>query len=182
MSDFQAEIAGKTLLTQGEVRIASSHNECFSAILGSCIATVIWDPEVNIGGINHLLTPKSCAPDPTRVGHDINLMELLINGVLAAGGSRDRLEAKMFGGAQMINGLGSTGATNAAFVEKFLSDEGIPCTARSTGGTAARRIRAWPAAGRVQQIKVRQGDPITGGTRQENLRAQALRLSGVELL
>lgn len=182
MTDFQAGHAGKTLVTQGEVRVASSTHDCFSAILGSCIATVIWDPELQVGGINHLLTPKSRAPDPTRVGHDINLMELLINGVLAAGGRRDRLEAKMFGGAQMINGLGSTGAANATFVEKFLRDEGIPCTARSTGGTNARRIRAWPALGRVQQIKVRPDDPVTGGEREAALRAQALRLSGVELL
>ena len=162
--------------------MAETEHECFSAILGSCIATVIWDPEAMIGGINHLLTPKSRAPDPARIGHDVNLMELLINGVFAAGGARERLEAKMFGGAQMINGLGSTGAANAAFVEKFLKDEGIICTARSTGGTHARRIRAWPAFGRVQQIRVRQDDPITGSARQDALRAQALRLSGIELL
>ncbi|MEM1232619.1 MAG: chemotaxis protein CheD [Pseudomonadota bacterium] len=174
--------SGRTLLTQGEVRIAASDATCFTAILGSCIATLIWDPVVRIGGINHLLTPASLVRDPAGLGHDVNLMELLINGVLTAGGVRGRLEAKMFGGARMIDGLGSTGATNAAFVETFLDNENIPCTARSTGGTEARRIRAWPAAGRVQQLRVRDIGKDGGLLSPESLRSRALRLSGVELL
>ncbi|MEM6276513.1 MAG: chemotaxis protein CheD [Pseudomonadota bacterium] len=174
--------AGRTLLTQGEVRIATSETACSSAILGSCIATLIWDPEARIGGINHLLTPASTARDPAGLGHDVNLMELLINGVLSAGGNRARLEAKMFGGARMIDGLGSTGATNTAFVETFLDNENIPCTARSTGGTEARRIRAWPAAGRVQQLRVRDIGKDGGLFSPRALRSRALRLSGVELL
>ncbi|MEM1374457.1 MAG: chemotaxis protein CheD [Pseudomonadota bacterium] len=174
--------AGRTLVTQGEVRIAQTRSACFSAILGPCIATLIWDPVAQIGGINHLLTPNSAPREPAGLGHDVNLMELLINGVLAAGGDRRRLEAKMFGGARMIDGLGSTGATNTTFVETFLSDESIPCTARSTGGTYARRIRAWPAKGRVQQLRVRDGDNNGGLGSRGDLRDRALRLSGVELL
>ncbi|MEM6896565.1 MAG: chemotaxis protein CheD [Pseudomonadota bacterium] len=169
-------------LSQGEVRVTTSRDVCFSTILGSCIATLIWDPQACVGGVNHLLLPSTPLRSGARLGHDLNLMELLINGVLHAGGARENLQAKVFGGAQMIDGLGSTGAANAAFVQAFLDDEGIPCTARSVGGRRARRLLIWPAAGRVQQRRLKTTDLSMMPERYVDLRADALRLSGVELL
>lgn len=169
-------------VTQGEWRVATSERECFGTILGSCIATVIWDGEAQIGGMNHLLLPNSTGEDPANTGHQINLMELLINGVVQAGASRERLKAKVFGGARMIDGLGTTGAGNAAFVERYLEDEGIACVARSIGGTHARRLKTWPAIGRVQQLRLRKLADLAAPKRANHLRERALNLSGVELL
>ncbi len=63
--------------------------------------------------------------DATRYG--VHLMELLINGLLKQGARRDRLEAKMFGGAKTIATFSNVGEQNAAFAMQFLRDEGIPC-------------------------------------------------------
>ena len=171
-----------THLSQGEVRVTTSYAECCSTILWACGATLIWDPKARVGGVNHLLLPSTPLRSGARLGHDLNLMELLINGVLHAGGARENLQAKVFGGAQMIDGLGSTGAANAAFVQGFLDDDGIPCTARSVGGRRARRLLIWPAAGRVQQRRLKTTDLSMVSERYVDLRADALRLSGVELL
>jgi len=122
------------------------------------------------------------AQDPRSQGHEINLMELLINGVVARGADRGRLRAKIFGGARMIDGLGTMGPANTAFVESFLQAEAIPCVARSTGGGYARRLRAWPATGRVQQLRLRRFDDVPTLHSGTSLRARALKLSGVELL
>jgi chemotaxis protein CheD len=78
-------------------------------------------------------------------------MELLINGLLKKGARRDRLEAKIFGGGKLFDGLSDVGASNAAFAERFLRDEGIPIVSSSTGGLSARRVEFWPASGRVRQ-------------------------------
>lgn len=81
-------------------------------------------------------------------------MELLINGLLKQGADRDKLQAKFFGGGNMIGTLRNIGKDNAEFARQFLLDEGIPCLAESTGGTQARRIRFWPTTGRVKQLLV----------------------------
>ncbi|MEM1237821.1 MAG: chemotaxis protein CheD [Pseudomonadota bacterium] len=167
---------------QGEVRAVTDTSICLGTILGSCIATLIWDPEAKVGGLNHLLLPSSTGSDDGKVDHDINLMELLINGVVRAGGARNNLRAKVFGGARMIDGLGTTGAANAQFVDRFLADEGIPCVAKSVGGRYARRLRVWPAIGRVQQLRLRKFDEPDSAPEFLGLRAHALKLSGVELL
>lgn len=169
-------------IRHGEVRIAASPDACFSTILGSCVATILWDPGRRVGGMNHLLLPPRAVATPSEQGPEVNLMELLINGVVAAGAERHRLRAKVFGGARMIDGRGSTGAANVAFVEGFLREEGIACLAASTGGRQARRLRAWPAFGRVQQLKLRERDAVRLALETGTTRARALKLSGVELL
>ncbi|MEL6609647.1 MAG: chemotaxis protein CheD [Pseudomonadota bacterium] len=155
-----------------------------TAILGSCVATVLWDPVAQVGGMNHLLVPPRLRSASGFEGADINLMELLINAILTRGGARDRLQAKVFGGASMIAGLGSTGARNGVFALEFLAEEGIPVTARSLGGSAARRLQVWPAAGRVLQkrMEVLSSQDMALGTQDASEHVRALALSGVELL
>ena len=74
---------------------------------------------------------------------------------------RDRLEAKLFGGARMFGGLSDVGASNAAFAEKFLRDEGIPVVGSSLGGLSARRVQYWPTTGRAQQRTVTDNAELT---------------------
>jgi chemotaxis protein CheD len=47
----------------------SSENMVIMTVLGSCIAACIWDPHLNIGGMNHFMLPEgdgSGATAPTR--------------------------------------------------------------------------------------------------------------------
>jgi chemotaxis protein CheD len=75
----------------------------------------------------------------------------LINGLLALGARRHRLEAKLFGGARMSATMADIGLRNAEFARRFLADERIPLVGESLGGSKARRVQYWPAMGRVQQ-------------------------------
>ena len=56
------------------------------------------------------------------------------NGILKRGGRRDRLEAKIFGGAKTIASFSNVGEQNATFATQFLRDEGIAIVGSSTGG------------------------------------------------
>lgn len=121
-------------VAQGDVFVTANDTCQVGMVLGSCVATVLWDDAMGVGGVNHLLLPPvETVAEPT-LGLQVNLMERLINGVLGAGGRRGHLRAKVFGGARMISGLSDAGARNGAFVMQFLSDEGIVCVARSLGG------------------------------------------------
>lgn len=136
---------------QGEFSVVSDPDIVLTTILGSCVAACIWDASAGVGGMNHFLLPgDSDSGDSMKFG--VNSMELLINGLLQKGAVRSRLQAKLFGGAQVVANLSDVGAKNGEFAEHFLRCEGIPCVAQSLGGDRARRIRFWPTTGRAGQM------------------------------
>jgi two-component system chemotaxis response regulator CheY len=99
-----------------------------------------------------VLTTESDAEKKQRARNGVHLMELLVNGLLQRGAKRERLETKLFGGAQVVDGLANIGAKNAEFAERFLRNEGISFAGGSLGGERGRRIEFWPVSGRARQI------------------------------
>jgi chemotaxis protein CheD len=142
-------------IVQGEYHVSGDRALSITTLLGSCVAACIHDPAAAVGGMNHFLLPGDEAASPLVARHGVHLMELLINGLLKKGASRHRLEAKLFGGARTMQGLGEIGITNARFAQEFLKREGIAVTGGSLGGETGRRIQFWPASGRVMQKLVR---------------------------
>jgi chemotaxis protein CheD len=141
-------------IIQGEFKVSNDPAVVLTTILGSCVAACIRDPISGVGGMNHFLLPGSAEAmasggDATRYG--VHLMELLINGLLKQGARRDRLEAKIFGGAKTIASFSNVGAQNAVFAERFLRDEGIAVVGSSTGGEHGRKLEFWPVSGRARQ-------------------------------
>lgn len=137
---------------QGGFEASASPSDMFTTILGSCVCTCLCDPVAGVGGINHFLLPDGGSGESRQLNYGLHAMELLINALLKLGASKDRLEAKLFGGAMMNNRLGSIGRANADFALRFLETESIACVGKSLGGTMARRIRYWPTTGRAQQM------------------------------
>jgi chemotaxis protein CheD len=142
--------ATKLHVIQGEFHVSGDPDLMMTTILGSCVAACVRDPEARVGGMNHFLLPGENGDDGLRYG--VQAMELLVNGLLRRGARRDRLEAKLFGGGRMFNGLADVGQQNAAFAERFLRDEGIRMAGGSLRGDRARRVQFWPVSGRARQI------------------------------
>jgi len=145
-------------VVQGEFAICDEAGVVLTTILGSCVAACIRDPLARVGGMNHFLLPGVKGEANEGIKYGVNAMELLINGLLIRGATRKRLEAKLFGGARVIDGLSDVGAQNCVFAEDFLRKEGIACVGRSLGGDHARRIRYWPLTGRATQQLLAQAD------------------------
>lgn len=143
--------SGHINLVQGEYAVSADADVALTTILGSCVAACLRDPRASVGGMNHFLLPGALVDKTESVERGVHAMELLINDLLKAGARRDRLEAKIFGGARMMKNLSDIGAKNASFAADFLRQEGIPIVGGSTGGDQARRIRFWPATGKAQQ-------------------------------
>jgi chemotaxis protein CheD len=125
---------------------ASRQPTVIHTLLGSCVAVCLYDPATRIGGMNHFLLPGradlkhfDCA---ARYG--INAMELLINKIMALGGYRHELTAKVFGGAHVLPSISQEngmGRRNIEFVEDFLQMESIRIINRDVGGQRSRKIR-----------------------------------------
>lgn len=141
-------------VVQGEFAVVDQPNVVLTTILGSCVATCMWDPIAQVGGMNHFLLPGDEDSSGDEVKYGVNAMELLINGLLQRGAARGRLQAKLFGGARVINSFSDIGAKNAAFAQQFLRAENIACAAQSLGGDRARRIRFWPTNGKAGQMLI----------------------------
>ena len=165
-------------IVQGEYRVSDDPNVVVSTLLGSCVAACIRDSVAGVGGMNHFLLPGEDGRDRSREAERYGdyLMELLVNGLMQKGAHRDRLEAKLFGGARMMRGLSDIGAKNAEFAERYLQYEGIRLVAKDLGGQQGRRLQYWPVSGRARQSYVAAVEEV------ETIMAPASRIYGdVEL-
>jgi chemotaxis protein CheD len=157
VENYPALANKKFNIVQGEHHVDDDPRIVISTILGSCIAACIWDVKLGLGGMNHFLLPgddgsrqSPHSGDAMRFG--VHAMELLVNGLLRRGAQRNRLQAKLFGGARMIKGLTDIGELNAKFAEKFLAAEGIVLVGGSLRGEQGRRVQFWPVTGRARQV------------------------------
>lgn len=148
-------------VVQGDYVVSDRENTILTTILGSCVSTCISDPVAGVGGMNHFLLPGNGSGDSQSIRYGLYAMELLINGLLKMGANKNRLSAKLFGGAMMSDGFGRIGEANARFALEFLANEGIPCVAQSLGGTFARRVRYTPTTGYAQQMIVQTNELST---------------------
>jgi chemotaxis protein CheD len=140
-------------LVQGEQHVTDDPHVVLSTLLGSCVAACMRDPVAGIGGMNHFLLPgaRSSGDCVEAQRHGVHAMELLVNALLTRGARRERLEAKLFGGARLIDGLTDIGRQNADFAERFLAAEGIRHVGGSLRGENGRKLQFWPVSGRARQ-------------------------------
>lgn len=151
-----ASPATNITVMQGQIEISSNPRAVLSTILGSCVATCMWDPHAGIGGMNHFLLAQGGGK--TDVKYGAYAMEMLINRLLRAGAQRNALQCKLFGGAALSGFGGDIGHKNAQFARNFVADEGIICIAESLEGNKPRRLRFSPTTGKVQLLFVRATD------------------------
>jgi chemotaxis protein CheD len=123
--------------------------------LGSCVAACLHDRTAGLGGMNHFMLPDSTSTSSRDSGASGRFgafaMELLINEMLKRGARRSSLEAKIFGGGQVMKSLAGTsiGEKNVAFVQAFLAQERIPVLASDVLDLCPRKICLFPDTGKV---------------------------------
>lgn len=124
-----------------------------ATLLGSCVAVCLWDPVLKIGGMNHFMLPRSgrqhTTPDIDTLLCGDFAMEALLNGMIARGARRARLQAKAFGGGAVVAGLTHTriGHQNVEFAREWLARENIPLNASDFLGNWSRKVILNPITG-----------------------------------
>jgi len=128
----------------------SSDDVMIMTVLGSCIAACIWDARARAGGMNHFMLPEGDGQEGGgRYGS--YAMELLINKLLKAGARRESMQAKVFGGAQVMAGFTSmnVGERNTQFVLDYLSTERIPVVSQDVLDIHPRKVCFFPVTGKA---------------------------------
>ena len=118
--------------------------------LGSCIAACLWDREKRVGGMNHFLLPDGGgSADSGRYGSFA--MDLLIGELVKRGATRATMEAKVFGGGAVINGMNTinVGERNTAFVLEYLRTERISVVSKDVLDVYPRKVCYLPHSGKA---------------------------------
>jgi chemotaxis protein CheD len=137
----------------GQIVVSRAPEQICCLGLGSCVAVFLYDPEAKIGGVLHILLPKApphCqAQDKYADTGIIKLLQL----VLARGARKERLVAKLVGGAQMFQNLNISicdiGADNCHQAKKILRDMGIRTIAEDIEGKRGRSATFHLDSGKV---------------------------------
>jgi chemotaxis protein CheD len=146
----------------GDHYVTEEPDEMLVTILGSCVTACIRDPIAAVGGMNHFMLPEATgagwdtASASMRYGNVA--MERLINDILARGGVRQRLEIKVFGGGNVMNGTANIGHRNAEFVEQYLAAESLAIAAHHLRGNLPRRVHYFPVTGKVMLLELHRAE------------------------
>lgn len=137
-----------------DMNVCAAPDSIITMGLGSCVGVVLWDKVTKVCGMVHVMLP-----DSTAISQNVNKakfadtgIEELLNRVIAIGGSKNRLVAKIAGGAQMFavsNDVPSlrVGDRNVAACKKKLEELGIPLVAENTGENYGRTVMFFPETG-----------------------------------
>ena len=137
-----------------DLKVCVSPDSITTLGLGSCVGIALRDPVTKIGGLAHIMLP-----DSTSIRNNSNVpkfadtgIEELVRQVTKKGANRNRLVAKIAGGAQMFS-FGSTseavrvGERNVKAVKAKLAELKIPILAEDTGKNFGRTVIFFPETG-----------------------------------
>ncbi|OOE36286.1 chemotaxis protein CheD [Salinivibrio kushneri] len=150
-------------LQPGDVYV-SANDELIATGLGSCIAACIWDPESQVGGMNHFMLPLKCeeaesawTAEPylshaARYGN--YAMEILINSLLQQGAVKSRLRVKLFGGGNIMRQNIAIGRKNIDFVRQYVTNEQLLLVSEDLGQVFPRQVLFDPRTGKAWVKKI----------------------------
>lgn len=122
--------------------------------LGSCVGVALRDPVTKVGGLAHVMLP-----DSTKIKNNSNIykfadtgIEELVRQLENKGASRNRLVAKIAGGAQMFafqnkSDMVRVGENNVLASKAKLQEMKIPLLSEDTGKDYGRTVIFYPENG-----------------------------------
>ncbi|MCK5808429.1 chemoreceptor glutamine deamidase CheD [bacterium] len=160
------------VIQPGEHFVSHATREGIATVLGSCIAVCLYDSETAIGGMNHFMLPGDFRNDQVFASksgrYGMFAMELLINDMMKQGANRERLTAKIFGGAHVLHFRKNDGNVpdgNILFIRSYLAMEEISIISEDLGGDDPRKIFFLPDDnGKVllKRLKQKEGNLFIG--------------------
>jgi chemotaxis protein CheD len=153
----------------------TDQNMLIVTVLGSCVSACIRDTITGIGGMNHFMLPDGAkadldSPVSESMRYGNYAMEVLINQLIRKGARRENLEAKIFGGGNVLRSFTTNmvGDRNAAFVKKYLKEENILVTSEDLLDIYPRKVYYFPKTGKVMVKKLKQLNNYTLVKREED--------------
>ena len=133
--------------------------------LGSCIAIVLYDEAVRVGGLAHILLPSQAMSRQTAnpAKFPATAVPLLVTEMRALGARR--MTARIIGGASMFGALLPAGGVNMGernitATRQALAAAGIPTVGEDIGGDHGRSVYFTVGDGRVLVRSLKAGDRV----------------------
>ncbi|MDD5212769.1 MAG: chemotaxis protein CheD [Sulfuricurvum sp.] len=131
-----------------------------STILGSCVAVCLYDPILQLAGMNHYLLPLWNGNGLQSPKYGNICIPKLIDMMIAHGAKTHRMKAKIFGGASMSVGVLKDsmmiGEKNIIIARDILGEYNISIISQDVGGSKGRKIQLDCAHGVVLMKYVQQ--------------------------
>lgn len=135
--------SGIIMVGIGDCAIARSPAKIKTSGLGSCLGITLYDKREKIGGLLHTMLPnikEARIKDNPAKFTDAGI-EYLVDEIIKKGGSREKLEAKIVGGASMFeNSHLNIGERNIRSAKDTLKRLGVSIVAEDTGKNYGRTI------------------------------------------
>lgn len=139
-----------------ELKIGKGPTVLVCPALGSCVAIILYEPNLRIGALAHVMLPDS----KEKIGKSNNspkfadtAIRAMIKALTEKGADKQRLVAKIVGGAHMFSVkdklVNDIGFRNAMVAKTILSYEGITVLSEDTGGKYGRTVKFYTTNGRV---------------------------------
>ncbi len=147
------ELESMITVNMGDYKVAQGEKKLITRDLGSCVGIAIRDPKTDVGGLIHIMLPEYVSYERDDAVHnnvttakyaDIGLDEM-VDILVENGAKRDRLVAKIAGGAHMIanpviSESRDISSKNVAAVKKKLGELHIPLLAEEVGEHYPRTV------------------------------------------
>jgi len=158
---------GGVLVPMGDFAVASGTGVLKVLGLGSCVAVVLYDRRLRIGGVAHVMLPSlSLSHTRERPARSADTaIPWLIDRVRDQGADQPGIEARLVGGATMFgdllpSGTMHIGERNVQACHFALRQAGVPVVAEAVGGVRGRSMWFDVGAG-VLTVRETGGEPIT---------------------
>jgi chemotaxis protein CheD len=139
---------------------ATSGPKLIVTAVGSCVSACIRDSKSGIGGMNHFMLPniyESKKPVDRFCDAGLLAMESLISQLLVMGAERSNLEARLFGGGNILNAFSANNAGESSyrFAQTYLAENHIPVVSKDVLDVYPRKIYFFPQTGRTVVKKLK---------------------------
>lgn len=146
-------MSAPTIVGIAQLAICHSPHKLTCLGLGSCVAVIMHDPAMKIGGIVHVLLPKAPNNCDREEKYADTGTRKLFRELTTHGANKERLLAKLVGGAQMFTALdlsiANIGRENGFMARKVLGELRVKIVAEDLYGHRGRNITLDPANGFV---------------------------------
>jgi chemotaxis protein CheD len=123
-----------------------------ASAVGSCVVVVVYDPEIGVGGLAHVMLPgpSPAGRDDQRTRYAEDGILQLIRDMTALGAQPERLVACIAGGGNVLERDDDTLCqANVSSVIRILEEGDIRLNASEVGGTKRRSISLDVGSGRI---------------------------------
>ena len=130
----------------GEYRVGSF--PMITIGLGSCIGLTLYDPNLKLGAMVHIMLPESGGRSDRPGKYADTAVPLLVKELVSHGSKNRSIIAKIAGGACMFEYFGTglnIGERNAEKVRVLLKECHIQLAAEDVGGKVGRSVTFMPA-------------------------------------